>query len=1315
MVVSTVDPRPSSLYWKLLLDGGAITPSGNYEKAVTADDSTFSPIGLSGKLPIGESHTLSLVVGQKYDNVFVNSDVYNFTVTRIPGLASLTIKDANDATVPLSPVFNAGTTAYINTYSAVTLSETIKLTSNFNGAKGVKYYLGAEIEPRTANLSNVEINLAEYTGPEADIAVIPILLVYDEGGKIPSSNEYTLYISGTNYRPQITEQPQDVACDKDAAPELFVTVTEPDDGSLTYQWRGGSTTVAIRDIPGATEAAYRPPTDWAGERFYDCVVTNTVDGVAFSTTSGTAKVTVNLSYVSPPVILRQPGTYAPHRAGFPETEYKTDYKAGEKFNSMYVRLRQPEPNVEFSFEFYHNTVNSTENADHLDVVSPRTVGSGGSGTSGSVSWVELSFEPVTGFPAGEHYIYCVITATDINNSDNKSVTTSDIVALTYSEVTLDLDGSGTEEEPYLIRGAADFAKVREAVNGGLRLSGIYFKMDNDVTLPADWEPIGLISDEGDEESLNAKAFCGNLDGGGYTLTIAEGGKPLFKYAGESVIKDLNIFGTRIEGAGLINNIFTDYGEDMDYYTGCPNSVMLDNVRLLSGSSTLKSGFMQGSGSGANTITIRNCVVESDVIIGYDKQQSGIGSFVGGSFNGQIDNSFSYAAVYGVNVVGGLAGSKGQAMGMCVIRNSAFLGDIEATGDWVGGIIGKGYDSESAPNTPPVSFINCYVEADITANDYVGGIFGGEPVLKLAINNCNLRDSIFYGTITASGTNVGGIIGYLRSVDSYQRIENNYFYETSGALNAMGVIVDVVTSLPSGSSSGLEGTVIPDGAAYLAAIGSSKTAEEFADGTVLALLNNGVYQNWVQGEKYPLLLEGAVLTDLEVSGAYKNEYYIGDELNLTGIEYTAVWSNGYRESVSPDSVIVTGYDKNTRAVQTLTAEYGAATATFKVTVLKPAPGDGGPSLSTITVYFTLKGDELHDSDTDGRVHGNTMGGLQTWIERTGYTVDLNATAADVIKKAIDEAGITWDNPSGNYIKSLTRGGVTIGEFTNGRNSGWMYTLNGEFSTNGIAEQYLDNGDNILLYYTDDYTKEDGSNILTGGDAGGGGASGGTVKETGTEKTVETETAQELPLATTVTPVADTGSNTNAIARFTDVQNHWAVESISYVVEKGLFAGTSDNTFSPDRSMTRGMLVTVLGRLYGADVGSYAVSSFSDVEAGQYYAPYIEWAKANGIVSGVGDNKFAPDAEISRQDLAALLMRYADFSQKQFPVTLQYVTFSDDAEIADYAKTAVETLYRGGIISGRPGLSPEGGNVFDPSGSATRAEVASMLQRFIEKQL
>ncbi|MDR2089545.1 MAG: S-layer homology domain-containing protein, partial [Clostridiales Family XIII bacterium] len=100
------------------------------------------------------------------------------------------------------------------------------------------------------------------------------------------------------------------------------------------------------------------------------------------------------------------------------------------------------------------------------------------------------------------------------------------------------------------------------------------------------------------------------------------------------------------------------------------------------------------------------------------------------------------------------------------------------------------------------------------------------------------------------------------------------------------------------------------------------------------------------------------------------------------------------------------------------------------------------------------------------------------------------------------------------------------------------------------------------------------------------------------------------------------------------------------------------------------------------------------------------KANGIVNGVGGNSFAPDRNVSRQDFAVILVRYSEFAKTKLPSTRQPVTFADETQIAGYAKNAVRTLYAGAIING------VGQNTFSPAASATRAEVAAMLHRFVE---
>jgi hypothetical protein len=154
------------------------------------------------------------------------------------------------------------------------------------------------------------------------------------------------------------------------------------------------------------------------------------------------------------------------------------------------------------------------------------------------------------------------------------------------------------------------------------------------------------------------------------------------------------------------------------------------------------------------------------------------------------------------------------------------------------------------------------------------------------------------------------------------------------------------------------------------------------------------------------------------------------------------------------------------------------------------------------------------------------------------------------------------------------------------------------------------------------------------------------------------------------------------------------------------GTSATAFSPQTPMTRGMIVTVLGRHAGADESAYAQSGFADAPAGAYYTPYVAWALDNGLSSGVGGGSFAPDADVTRQDLATLITRYAALTGGSIPALRPVTTFADDADTADYARSALQTLVAGGVINGKPG------NIFDPNGRATRAEVAAILHRFIE---
>ena len=186
----------------------------------------------------------------------------------------------------------------------------------------------------------------------------------------------------------------------------------------------------------------------------------------------------------------------------------------------------------------------------------------------------------------------------------------------------------------------------------------------------------------------------------------------------------------------------------------------------------------------------------------------------------------------------------------------------------------------------------------------------------------------------------------------------------------------------------------------------------------------------------------------------------------------------------------------------------------------------------------------------------------------------------------------------------------------------------------------------------------------------------------------------------------GVGYKAPAGFTDIAGHWAKDDIQFVVNRGLLSGASATTFSPNTAMTRGMFVTALGRLAGADVSGYKQSSFTDVKADAYYMGYVEWAAKNGILQGTTATTFAPDNAVTREQMAVIMANYAKAIGFSLPKAHAQNTFADAANISPWAADSVKSMQMAGVLAGK------NANRFDPQGTATRAEAAATLRRFVE---
>ena len=227
---------------------------------------------------------------------------------------------------------------------------------------------------------------------------------------------------------------------------------------------------------------------------------------------------------------------------------------------------------------------------------------------------------------------------------------------------------------------------------------------------------------------------------------------------------------------------------------------------------------------------------------------------------------------------------------------------------------------------------------------------------------------------------------------------------------------------------------------------------------------------------------------------------------------------------------------------------------------------------------------------------------------------------------------------------------------------------------------------------DEDDDDNNNSRPGGGGGGGGGGLPSSPIVAPPVTTQPETGSEQ----------ESGEEEIQNQTFSDLSSgHWAFQAVEALHEMGAISGYEDGTFLPDKSVSREEFLTMLlNALEIQTIGG--TCPFDDVEYGKWYSPYVSTAYLKGMISGIEQNRFGLGEEITRQDIAAILMR----SRSEYPTEniRTYSGFSDDADISDYAKDAVRTMYEQGVINGSDGY-------FYPKNSATRAETAVMIYNFI----
>lgn len=862
------------------------------------------------------------------------------------------------------------------------------------------------------------------------------------------ATKYTLIITPGNidYTPVLSyqgQEPGDYGIMQGEEADAFViqpAVLRADEGKLSYQWYQGDTFEEFEKIDGATNASYQIATSEPHYyNYYKCIVSYEIDGKKYTTESELYSVRVYPLTLAAPQITKQPVDITGVK-GVP---------LDEKLSVELSDINQPDVNAKY--QWYKNTEENTTDGTMIPGAT------------------ESSYAPDIQ-EAGKTYYYCRIRyqlkayTKKQNKTINSEFVYSDAACVTVTEAPLPWDGKGTESSPYLIKTTSDIEALRDKINTeGFSFEDMYFQLAEDVILPDGWKPIGVTKDgkKDLQNGANLNVFSGIFDGNNHTVTIPEGGLPLFGYVRNTRIRNLNIYGTKIAGYGLINN-FEGVG-----LSG--TAVEIDNVTLKSGSSTLKAGLLGANKtmsayagcSSAFEATVRNCTIEKDVVIGYSKKETEIGA-IAGRMQGTVENCVSYATVYGTSYVGGIIGTRDNAMGNCSVIGCKFYGTVEASGELAGGIAGGGYDNSTAPNGCKITINSCSAEGSITGSDKVGGILGGDLYVAQTWNNCTytFKNNSFTGKVQATKADaayVGGIIGFYDSLNRIDDITNNYYAKDCGADKGIGFVRYIDTNCLTHETA--------SGATYVNTEKETTSCPK-VEGCGWQTGYNRTDDPLGADQEKLVSTEGlrVYVDSLELTGDYRTEFCLGEDLDLSGMKVVAVISDGTRQELSLTDLTIEGYNKDKRGEQKLKISYKEAFVELTVKVLKKDAG-------TITVSFTLLGDSVHGSAKEDQEHTLRKGNLDTWIAAKDYTIDGNANVLELLKEVLSKNGMSCRTlRDETYIAGITKDGQELAEFSNGQNSGWMYTLNGIHPDLGVKEQYLEDGDEIVFHYTDDYTLE-----------------------------------------------------------------------------------------------------------------------------------------------------------------------------------------------------------------------------------------------------
>ena len=646
--------------------------------------------------------------------------------------------------------------------------------------------------------------------------------------------------------------------------------------------------------------------------------------------------------------------------------------------------------------------------------------------------------------------------------------------------------------------------------------------------------------------------------------------------------------------------------------------------------------------------------------------------------GTDDNSVS-VTIKDATLTGDLNSS---GFGSVTVDNTTIDGSVDKTGTGNMGITGStitGKVTKGSDNSGSLGFVNSEIKGEIAPAAGAAGVTYVNTRVNGELRNTTVDDKeamingVQYGTLedAIEAAKDGDVVILL----------NNVTLDGNGKGNNEGLVT-------------ITKDITLDGNGKIITAENVGAGEATDDGPSMINIQDGanvtVRNLTIDGEE---VASGGSMSDATKHGL--NIY--GDTTTVTVENVTIKNGNGYAIVANGADVTVDGLitEKNGWGGVNVDSKSGAASLTIENanisernsvkienTAADPKPADPTVEINDGSFQYVTVGDEINKEDLGLTISGGKFA-TATEGAPTGALTRDELEDCLTGNLALDGNGNVYTPSQGGSSGGSTRYAVTAPSNVS----------NGAVTVSPSRASY---NQTVTITVTPDEGYELSSLTVTD-------RNGSTISLT---KVSDTRYTFTMPRSAVTISAAFAEEQLVSSLPFTDVSvDDWFYDMVEYVYDNGIMTGTSGTTFEPNATLTRAMMATVLWAMEGSPVVNYAMA-YTDVDSDDWFAEAVRWATSEGVVNGVGDNAYAPNDPLTREQMAVMLYAYAVYKGYDTAASTAAESFSDSGEISGWALTAMNWAVDNGLLGGKPG------NLLDPTGSATRAEIATILRNFCE---